>query len=165
MRAVPVPLAFRDPRRGVRSIVLTYTYDKQESGGVTGFGHSTLWDLHSCRPRTVQPRSIASGSTTVGKGVGVGGGGGFSLKPHIEVRFKWMWRDGGCLSERKKRQNGVQVSLPACAHIMVTRARSGCGANKKMAHDQLARFRPSRSSRCRARSRRSAGTRWRFRSA
>ena len=47
-----------------------------------------------------------------------------------------MWRDGGCLSERKKRQNGVQVSLPACAYIMVTRARSGCGANKKMAHDQ-----------------------------
>ena len=46
-----------------------------------------------------------------------------------------MWRDGGCLSERKKRQNGVQVSLPACAYIMVTRARSGCGANKKMAHD------------------------------
>ena len=28
-----------------------------------------------------------------------------------------MWRDGGCLSERKKRQNGVQVSLPACADI------------------------------------------------
>ena len=44
-----------------------------------------------------------------------GGGGGFRLKPHIEVRFKWMWRDGGCLSERKKRQNGVWVSLPASA--------------------------------------------------
>ena len=64
-----------------------------------------------------------------------GGGGGFRLKPHIEVRFKWMWRDGGCLSKRKERQNGVWVSLPACANIMVTRARSGCGANKKMAHD------------------------------
>ena len=52
-----------------------------------------------------------------------------------------MWRDGGCLSKRKERQNGVEVSLPACAYIMVTRARSGCGANKKMAHDhdQLAR--------------------------
>ena len=86
-----------------------------------------------------------------------GGGGGFRLKPHIEVRFKWMWGDGGCLSKRKKRQNGVLVSLSACAHIMVTRAGSGCGANKKMAHDQLAiaRFRPS--SRCRAR--RSTGTR------
>ena len=35
------------------------------------------------------------------------GGGGFRLKPHIEVRFKWMWRDGGCLSKRKERQNGV----------------------------------------------------------
>ena len=47
------------------------------------------------------------------------------------------------MSERKKRQNGVWVSLPACAYIMVTRVRSGCGANKKMAHDQLARLRPS----------------------
>ena len=34
-----------------------------------------------------------------------------------------MWRDGGCLSKRKERQNGVEVSLPACAYIMVTRAR------------------------------------------
>ena len=48
-----------------------------------------------------------------------------------------MWRDGGCLSKRKVRQNGVQVSLPSCACIMVTRARSACGSNKKMAHDQL----------------------------
>ena len=59
-----------------------------------------------------------------------------------------MWRDGGCLSKRKERQNGVWVSLPACAYIMVTRtltrARSGCGANKKMAHDQLARLRDLR---------------------
>ena len=51
-----------------------------------------------------------------------------------------MWRDGGCLSKRKERQNCVWVSLPACAYIMVTRARSGCGANKKMAHDRLARL-------------------------
>ena len=46
-----------------------------------------------------------------------------------------MWRDGGCLSKRKERQNGVLVSLPACAYNMVTRAWSGCGDNKKMAHD------------------------------
>ena len=92
---------------------------------------------------------------------GGGGGGGFRLKPHMEVRFKWMWRDGGCLSKRKERQNGVWVSLPACAYIMVTRARSGCGANKKMAHDQLARVRPSS---CR-RSTTCTSTRWRFRSA
>ena len=42
-----------------------------------------------------------------------------------------MCRDGGCLSERKKRQNGVQVSLPACAYIMVTRARQAAAPTRK----------------------------------
>ena len=42
------------------------------------------------------------------------------------------------MSERAQEETKWRLGeLARVHHIMVTRARSGCGANKKMAHDQL----------------------------
>ena len=116
--------------------------------------HSAWWRPGDNFQKNFTWMDSEKGNTFLPGRGGGGGGGGFRLKPHIEVRFKWMWRDQGGLSKRRERQNGVQVSLPTCAHIMVTRARFACGANKKMAHDQLALY--FESSSCRG----GGGGRW-----